>query len=750
MINPFKTAAVSIVVGFVVLLNHAFAQMPLVPAGVEGYTVKVRDSWLSVAGSSGAGFRPVRVTIETNPARVVAVDEVFTVTVRTQQYSHAARETSGKLVIPAGQKSAVVELYINDHFARFGNNNQLRIVNDRGQQILSELGWSPDQVPVQPSMLVVSSLFPVIEARQHVCYKRIAKPGPLNLPNYNPPAQLPSFGELNLVYDSSSLLSGMSIKGLPNGPMSVISPWSAISANRRLKAVRPSDLPFSWIGLQSVERILISLEELKSLSRSSHPQRANFEKWVMAGGVLIVYETGPQFAGANDIWKCLLGSERAHLADRNLAKWVDPADSFLKENKLLLPQDFNFDLLYEYDQGVWASESQNAEMTKKAGGWQTFDDPTKIPASTKFTVAPYLEGRIVAVADDMTKWTWVDWRQLQNVIAVGGGSVSRRFTSSLRSDSTDVTFGIPGVGQPPIQSFQVLIGIFLLTAGPVMMLVLRRTGQLQYLFVFVPLLSLVVCFSLFSYAVIFDGSNQWGRVNSVTYLDHRTNQAITHTHTSYYSGVNPQKYKLQPDALGVAFQRENSAKAVSAFEQNTMVLSGGDIMARMPHEVITVCPQSATERLLILESEDIDSPQVKNLLGDKVKFAVIRTETGLFKISGLNAGAEIQATKVDEKNQTNLGVVSDKLTQMVEQMSPELVGGRSRNYHPYYGYNNDSGGFGEEDRIVVLLREGKALEEIVSEPGTYLAILEEFPLAAEQIEPVEYKLQLHIVCGKWK
>ena len=749
-----KLVKLAIFVVLFLLSDKAEAQNPIVPPGVDGYTISIRDSWVA---NTSTGFRPVRVTIETNPAKATVVNEKFRVSVLTRQYSGASRETSTEVVIPAGQKSGVAEIYVHDLFTMSSHTNQLTIINEQGRELLSERAWAPNNWSMQPPTLIIRSDFPEIQSKQRVCYKRVVKPVGTPGSNFTAKNKLPSFNELNRIYNAQNATAQPII--MPNG-MSVpiantaantaaaVSPWMAIASNPKLQSLPPSDLPLSWIGLQGVEQIMISLGELESLSQNFNLQRDNLEKWVTAGGVLIVYDTGPRFAHANDTWKFLLGGDREHIADRKLAKWGDPTDRISRIRKLIPTQSNNTGQYYDYDQSVWIAESQSAVIPQNVADWPTYDEPSKIPVSAKFAICDYLQGRIVAVDDDMSSWKQPDWRRLHNAIAVGGIGISKRVAVSSRSQDSDVTFSIPGVGEPPTKSFQVLIGLFLLIAGPVMMVVLKRTEQMQYLFVLVPLLSLGVCFSLFFYAVILDGSNRWGRVNSVTYLDHRTNQAVTHTHASYYSGVHPRSYQMQPDSLGIALERESGEMVSSAFQDRVMVLSGGSITARVPHEVATVCPQSATERLVILASDESNKnapPKVRNLLGADVKYAMITTDKGLFEVNNLTSGAEATATKVSS-------LASQKAVQLVNEMSPEFVGGRSRNYdRRYYGnFYDQVPNYGEEDRLVALIRDGKEMKKLLAEPGTYLAILEEFPLAAKQVEPVEYKLQLHIVCGKWK
>ena len=309
-------------------------------------------------------------------------------------------------------------------------------------------------------------------------------------------------------------------------------------------------------------------------------------------------------------------------------------------------------------------------------------------------------------------------------------------------------FAIPGVGEPPIRMFQILLGLFLLLAGPVMLIVLKRTRQMQYLFVAVPGLSLAVCFSLFLYAILVDGSNRWGRTQTVTAIDHRTNMAVTHSRSNYYCGVNPGRYDFPEDTLSLVPLRETSNAFRSRFEAGKQELSGGDIRARMPHEVVSIRSHASTERLsLRLPSADAkdDPPAILNRMGADVRLVVFRTQDGLFMIEDLKVGQTKPATKVDA------WAAQGKSSAAIVALSPFVKNpytGSQRGW--YYNQSYDAGvaAHGEDAYVIELIRT-KQVTELLEDPKTYVAILEQFPLAAEQIEPVDYKSQVHVVRGQW-
>jgi len=315
----------------------------------------------------------------------------------------------------------------------------------------------------------------------------------------------------------------------------------------------------------------------------------------------------------------------------------------------------------------------------------------------------------------------------------------------------------------------------LLVAGPFMVILLKRTEQMQYLFVAIPLLSAAVCSSLFLYAIIVDGSNRWGRCNSVTHLDHQTSRAVTHTRASYYCGRHPGVYEFSADGLGTAYHGLSNPSQVE-FKKGSMRLSGGDIAARMPHEVTSVRPYETTNRLLVLpgksgkqeaqsepppssdtdtsnaqsNSSSVVAPRVQNRLGADVVWAVIRTEDGYFVVQDLPVGQTVDSTVSKIKDEVSLARA------LVHELSPQRVGSTyprsNRNINNWQQPNFNSYGlatsWGEDFRIINMIKRGK-LHLLLDRPNSYVAIMEEFPMADEQLEPVQYKMQLHVVRGQW-
>ena len=736
------------------LAQNQPAFIPAVPKGAKGYTVSISQDW----AEGFSGLRPVRVTIQTNPAKPAARDQRFEIQSRSRQYGSRERITSGELIIPAGQKSGTAEIYVNESHRNNSYDNRILVAKDGGGVLCRTPGLSQNTAISHPKVLVISDEFPLREVTTNVCFKGKSKTVLGNPATFNSKSSLPSFESLSSVYQT----------GYGGGGAAS---WQALKIEPGLHYSCFADLPYSWIGLQGIDIIMVSLDQLKLLTSTNELQRSNLEKWLAVGGALVVYDTGPKFKKSDQIWPVLLGADREFIAERKNKMWRVPNSHVVKLTEPIFPDGNPAVNSYRFNQSLWANTNAYKVADIAASKWKQYPSPRKFPKSTSFGVCDYLDGTIVAVDSDMSKWKQKDWRLLHNSIVTHSRLISQRVSlSAIGHQIRGTDFQIPGIGEPPVKSFQVLIGLFLLLAGPVMMFVLKRSKQMQYLFIAVPLLSATVCSCLFLYAVVVDGSNRWGRCNTVTHIDQQASTAVTHARATYYSGRHPGSYELPVDGLGIAYPGSSNAPRVD-FKNGLMELSGGNIFARIPHEVTSARPYQTNNRLLVLPgksgeqgagqskpvSSDSDAqpqsdakkvlvPRVQNRLGADVKWAMIRTEDGYFVVEDLPAGQAIDATV------STLSAGLSVARSIAKERSPKLVGSAYQNRrYSSYAFNNNSGfenSLGEDHRIVNLLKSGK-LSQLLSRPNSYVAIMEDFPLAAEQLEPVQYKMQLHVVRGQW-
>lgn len=701
--------------------NELLAQA-IVPAGVSGHTVTIEDSWCV----SGVGYKPVRVTIENNPPVTLAESQKFTISLWKQFYRRPSNMTFAEVVIPAGQLSGTVEMYLSlsEWQALRGG---VEMLVERGEfegrldpQDLCQVKLVAGNIDYLnlPSVLLVSNKgSKAVSSRKVVCFGNTANDaGNRHVLSTN---VLPSFDKMYSMYDSD--LNGI--------PMTKVTPTMVAIQHPRIHVTHAGNLPEKWIGLTSVDQLMISLADFESICKTKPTQRSNIERWVAAGGMLLVFDAGSHFqnAAADDLLlQLMLGPERSAWENRKPTEWNKPGKSLLNSKKLIPVSRGR----YYMRNKQWYSDDE--DYSQMNGDWAAFSGLNQFPKDTKFAFSNYLDGQIFVVSDDMTKWTSQDWRTLQNTVTVSGRSMSLQL-GSISELSLD-GFEIPEVGEPPIKMFQILIGTFLILVGPVALIVLRRTENMQFLFVAVPLLSVIFCISLFLYAILIDGSKKWGRVQTYTNLNHQTNMAVTHARAAYYSGTAPGAYEFSSDTVAFAPTDRDQQSKFHQFNQDTHSISGGSIRPRTPHQVVSISSKPALQRLVQVNS-DSGKVVVQNRLEGEVEMAIIRKGDKFFIIENLAINETAEATPIlaDEANSRVAGFVNKN--------SPKIIrNSRTLNY-------NGEDDFGQLHYQFVRMSRNNMINSL--KPDSYIALLKKFPLTAKQTETVEYKMELHIVRGQW-
>ena len=106
-----------------------------------------------------------------------------------------------------------------------------------------------------------------------------------------------------------------------------------------------------------------------------------------------------------------------------------------------------------------------------------------------WAMAPYLQGHVFAVSDDMSKSTALQWREMLNahnlLLAIKRHELYQQETVGSRRPPPDRqisgVFQIPTVGDPPVFAFQLLLTLFVILVGPAFFLLFRRVQKLYLL-----------------------------------------------------------------------------------------------------------------------------------------------------------------------------------------------------------------------------------------------------------------------------
>jgi hypothetical protein len=673
-----------------------------------GYMVTASDLGMKTL----QGVHPLRVTIETFPPVASLSDQKFSVVVNTNYPMECS--TTATIEIPTGSKSGAVELLLPASgplqnwssikvtaLTRISPTippgrpillDQLNYQGLQNRSFSSSLLWISSAAPIQPDQTWVQIL---------------------NEDNFN-----------SMV--STEIPQTQKIKDFEKV---LIEKGEILFDGRNFSVVCPGALPENWIGLTGVDQIIISMSDYRLVCQNNKLQRANLEKWVAAGGALIIFGSGPKYRETDEILSLFFDQNASTISASGDFRWGVPVLNQLKPGELAVcsVRTKSFGSYRASNSGRKVQPFETELKVNKV------DHPSLLD-ETKFGFLSYLNGCILSVDDDMTNWSTDDWRQLENCIVLNGSSIHARL--GLWPGGRQ-KLSIPGVGEPPILLFKILITLFLGIAGPVALIILSRIGKLQLLLVVIPVLSGCVCISLFAFVLISDGFDKSARVQSATSLDQRTNLAVINSRAAYFSNFSTREYVFPEDTfVGLANYKNDLDRNVNQ-TGGSLRVSGKALGARTLHEITTFYCRSVSEQLIFMKGGGSEGtlPVAQNLLGAKVLFAIFRDDQDDYYLcKSLDNGLTKSLTKIRLEVDWGFSDFADVLSANESE---------TKNWNVAKDLC-----YGHDETVLELLRRSR-VGDLLSRPNSYVALLEEFPLVTDALEKVQYKKQAHVVLGKW-
>lgn len=661
------------------------------------------------------GVHPFKVILDLVPAKPAGNDQEYLVKVNTLHQFGFSSITTGVIRINAGNTSGSVELMLPA--SGFIENSMIEVRESGAAGNLNGRLLFRQSIPIEGND------------------KQFAKLTQKKLLVGN--TNTPEFGN-NVSMDNRQIWL---IKGLSNTkqlslkqPM-VVDVGPAISLrkyrrnfNNQIATVKSFNLPENWLGLSGFDQIFLSSGELKTLVETSETQRGNLEKWVAAGGALVIYSAGADYRDTDKVLGWLLGKFRASKLLAGGMRWSEPVG-------VSTQADVNC--------AVRAAGSglsgKNVLHFDTSLSLKQLDNPRALDPDL-FGFLPYLNGCIISVDDDMSTWNRGDWRRLENSIVLNGSSLPARIGSG---SGIFPVLAIPGVGEPPELLFKILLSLFLITAGPVALIAFSKLGKPHLLLVVIPLLSMMVSLALFSFVLIGDGLIKTGSVQSVTTLDQRTNLAVISCRASYFSNFTSKPYEFSSDTL-VGLTSGNGE--VRNFEQrdDQMRVYGKALMARTLHELSTLQVRPASQKLVLNFGETAGSglPNARNDLGAKVVFAIFRNDNDeYFLLEDLDSGLSKRVEKIQLKSKVKL---SDYAGGLIRKDKKEIYS-NNLNRRFYFPISESEISYGDTEAVLYSAK----VSSLLSRPNSYVAFLEDLPLVTDDLESVHYKKQNHVVLGRW-
>ena len=466
--------------------------------------------------------------------------------------------------------------------------------------------------------------------------------------------------------------------------------------------------------------MLISLADLKQIAKSSN-QITALRQWVTVGGNLVVFDVGKKFANRDAVFK-ILGCK-------------NPDPQFLE------PKPGNQNLTQGQAPNIYSGPG--AQFPRNMGALapnSVVMKPVKKIEKQLFVSSSVLQGNVILIPDDMTKWKAKDWIQLQQMLSMSPAVIST-VGSFAKNRNYLEGFSIPGIGKPPVLVFQILIGLFVLVIGPMSYYLCQSTGRPYMLLATTPLFALFAVLSLLGYGILSDGFGLRGRSQSVTRIDHSSRQAFTTSRQVFYSGISPGSCRFDQDSLVVDSRSEYSQPTQKVYRNAAQTISGGQIKARSPFQFTSLHCFETDQQLSLIGSAD--GTIATNGFETKVLVAIFKKD-GKWYVARDIAPQEAAATEVVDFKQARETISKYVRREIVVDKADARLF-RRRNYLPSGGSNQ----WGYVGSLAGKLRRPDSLREVF-EVVDYVAIVEQESRMPEPLSNVEYDgNQLNIIVGNW-
>jgi len=636
----------------------------------RGYKVE----YTNVLPNGAIGQAPVRVRLTRTPTVPSKNDQSFNVSITEGQNWNGdsfRSSFSAELALPAGKTSAEVELLVdleNNYYHSLIVEQGARHTHSRGNDIFN------DQVPIardyqnnDPAWLLISSKAPKnpTVGRTHYLGK------PLNN-SFNSNIGVTTVGQATFTQTFRG------DKEIPGLKQIFQEPLTNVLNRPNWHAIQPAELPETWVGLSSINYILISNDEFQSLTQVP-AYRKIIERWVAAGGYLVVFNAEYSLAHAGSVFPALLGADRAKPTRLWGRVSTKRSDRFVREPQI--------------------------------SGLEVASD---LVAKNRTAISPYLNGTVAVTVTPEKLPEW--WFGNQHLPA----------PTPISSVATRVG---EGVGQPPIALFGVFTGLFLFLIGPVILVIVTLNNNKRFLFFLVPVFSFLTCTGILGYAIVADFNKQLARTNTITVLDAKSGFAYSEAYSAYYCGSQPSYYAYDPDTLVQTTVESDTGFRIRKLPEENR-LSSPRIQPRKSHEVFTTKPYPTQQRFLVAKSaEKQGAPEITNLLGGRIEKAFFEYEGKAFLVQDL------------EPKQTTLGIelpLEDCRRALRQVVADQQVRGGSALFR-----SGDS-----RASRVITSKTGTSWDQ-ENNARNFVAILDVNPAIQPLIEPFEYKLQLHVVHGKY-
>lgn len=719
---------------FASLLLMAMLWMtPNADAQGRGYDIEYLDSWPI---TEEVKFVRVRITPVTGTA---TEDLDFHVVSKSSTYQNTELTVSTVVPVRKGDTSATGELYVPS----YGYHHSFHVELDGNLQFdrkdFCQRDYSTDYYVAQiasgdgvtPSIVFASS---AVIADGSVKYTALSKTVPNDMSVYNRLAI--KDGNLDME-DLKQWYGGVSVAG--RAPMDINGLNSPLVSTMSLES-----LPSKWFAYEGLGALVITMDDMKLLSKNHPGKLLAIERWVAASGRLVVLNCGSELEKTEQVLK-LLGDSNKNLRENRPCTFLKQP---ISEAKIKLVQDTiknQSNGVGSYQQLLATQAVQNLDLRIRTSSDTLKNTIEK--AEHDFVSVEFEQGEVIFVTDEASDWgSGEDDRWIKFSLFLKAMYQATSLDHRVFNESTIRNFGFPEFDEPPRYVFEFSITFYLLAIGPLAFFILKRRRQLNLMFVIVPVISALFCAAILGYAIFAEGFDTRVNLFTVTSLDQRTGRQATSSVAHVYSGLTPSPYRLNSSTHGLVNVSPGGRGLNVSWGDSGEAISGGEIRARANHQLFARTSNETENRAVFSfgGSGESATASVRNELGVPIVGVVFLSDDcdgkEAWYCSGVEPGQSAAATKI------NIGEIADTMRACIHEGGSATVFASPRS-SGRAEYANSSGVAIELSnawrmshigiRRQIEEKDGKGFLAITSESVNY-----EMPIENPQVQS-----QIHLVKG---
>ena len=736
------------------------ANLPLPRTKVTtGLNLQVNTEWVD-----GNGYRQVTVQVKPLGGGAATADRTLDVTLRPRswQWNVVMPSVSTSITLEQGQTVAT-QAIAAPQFQTWGSLEIVTYEDGRRCDDLCEtvsLHWNGNSVWTEaaPTILFIDSDAP--RDRRTAGLMMVA--APKTAKKEKRPEKLPDFRAVGSVFvtDNSNQLTPIDFDTDEaiddNGLLRLLAKLG------RMDIVPPDSMPTSWLQLTAVDVIFVSTLELQNLHQMPERWEA-LRTWLSTGATLCVYGAGEEFRGIPNLERLFeLKSPGEEASDASL-------DDFVKRG-WTAPTNAGYDTEVHATRGVewnnqWYMQPTAVNATprnKKTTSGLKPENPNL------FLIRAVEQGRLVVFADanpfpgKREEWCWLfntlnnqDWMWYQ-----------RHGMSLHRENPQYWNLLIAGVGDAPVNSFLVLISLFVIVIGPVNYFLLQQRRKLYLLLLTVPLGAGLITSALFLYALVSDGLGVRVRARSLTQINQDNGRTVSWSRQSYYAGLAPSAGMSFPvDAAVYPFDHRPTGQygqpkdlGRRTYWGSEQRLTQGYLNSRSTSQVMVIESRVTPLGIEVDESASgTDGVQVTNKLGVDIEHLLVHSTDGRsLACDKLPAEQAVQLHEIDaDEFSTNWGkLFAAERPAFPVGFDPNQVENASAIFgNSFAWWQQMDRGLPAPSMSTSILERGMRsvgnLKVNALKPRTYIAIVRTAPNVSLGVQGVAEEGSFHVVTGTW-